>query len=126
VTSEPAPVVVGALALVVGASIVVVVDGGWGTAGSDVSGSVEPSEQPITENAATSTAMSGVNLERTLAPFSPISTNNDTCGHTPVTKFLDSLQERSHTRPYRRWFRGIVATPLTRLVSVEVHDGTVV
>jgi len=32
----------------------------------------------------------------------------------------------SSTRPYRRWFRGIVASPLTRLVSVEVHDGTVV
>jgi hypothetical protein len=100
VTSEPVPVVVGALVLAVGASVVVVVDAGWGTAGgSEVSGSVELSEQPITAVAATSTAMSGANLERILAPFPPISTNNDTYGHTPVTRLLDSLQERSHTHP---------------------------
>ena len=29
-------------------------------------------------------------------------------------------------RTYCRWFRGVDATPWTRLVSMEVHDGTVV
>jgi hypothetical protein len=99
-TSKPAPVVVGALVLAVGASVVVVVDARWVAAGgSEVSGSVELSEQPIRAVAATSTAMSGANLERILAPFPPISTNNDTYVHTPVKRLLDRFQERSHTRP---------------------------
>jgi hypothetical protein len=55
-------------------------------------------------------------------------TGSQTKQKTPVSAnpAIWAAERHSIDRPYRRWFRGVVATPWTRFVSMEVHDGRVV